>query len=210
VLSFEGPVGAQQLSEEEMRAIVEEAGRHGLRVAAHAHGTEGIMAAVRAGVISIEHGSMLSDSAIALMKQRGTFLVPTSALADILDLNALPPSIRAKAERTLPLARESLRRAIRAGVRIALGTDAAVIPHGTNAREFNAMVQLGMQPIDALRTATINAAELLGVDDRGIIAPGKLADLVAVPGNPLQDIRVTERVCWVMKGGAEVTESKCK
>jgi imidazolonepropionase-like amidohydrolase len=210
VLSFEGPVGAQQLTEEEMRAIVEEAARHGVRVAAHAHGTEGIMAAVRAGVTSIEHGSMLSDSAIALMKQRGTWLVPTTAVAEMIDLNTLPPAIRAKAERLIPLARESLSRAIRAGVKIAFGTDAAVIPHGTNAHEFNAMVQRGMKPIDAIRAATINAAELLGVDDRGVIAPGKLADLVAVPGNPLDDIRVTERVCWVMKGGVEVGESNCK
>lgn len=210
VLSFEGPVGAQQLTEEEMRAIVGEAARHGLRVAAHAHGTEGIMAAIRAGVTSIEHGSMLSDSAIALMKERGTWLVPTTALADFMDLNALPPALRAKAERVIPLAKESLSRAIRAGVRIAFGTDAAVIPHGTNAREFGALVQRGIKPIDAIRAATINAAELLGVDDRGIIAPGKLADMVAVPGNPLEDVKVTERVCWVMKGGVEARENSCR
>ncbi|MEP7326312.1 MAG: amidohydrolase family protein [Gemmatimonadota bacterium] len=205
VLSFEGPVGAQQLSDEEMRAIVEEAHRHGLRVAAHAHGTEGILAAIRAGVNSIEHGSMLSDEAIALMKANGTYLVPTTALADLIDLNSLPPQIRIKAEQILPLARASVTRAIRAGVRIAFGTDAAVIPHGTNAAEFAALVRRGMTPIDAIRAATINAADLLGVDDRGVIAPGKLADLVAVPGNPLDDITVMERVRWVMKGGIEVT-----
>jgi imidazolonepropionase-like amidohydrolase len=210
VLSFEGPVGAQQLSLEEMRAIVEEARRHGLRVAAHAHGTEGIIAAILAGVSSIEHGSRLSDSAIALMKARGTYLVPTTALVEMIDLDNLPPPIRAKAEQVMPLAKESVSRAIRAGVRIALGTDAAVIPHGTNAREFSALVQRGMKPIDALRAGTLNAADLLGVDDRGVIAPGKLADLVAVPGNPLQDITATERVCWVMKGGTEVRESNCK
>jgi imidazolonepropionase-like amidohydrolase len=210
VLSFEGPVGAQQLSEEEMRAIVEEAHRHGLRVAAHAHGTEGILAAVRAGVNSIEHGSMLSDEAIALMKAQGTYLVPTTSLADLIDLNTLPPPIRSKAEQILPLARASVTRAIRAGVKIAFGTDAAVIPHGTNATEFAALVRRGMTPLDAIRAATLNAADLLGVEDRGAIAAGKLADLVAVPGNPLQDIRVTERVCWVMKGGVEVNESNCK
>jgi imidazolonepropionase-like amidohydrolase len=207
VLSFEGPVGAQQMTMEEMRAVVEEAGRHGIRVAAHAHGTEGIIAAVEAGVHSIEHGSMLNDSAIALMKARGTFLVPTTALADLIDLNNLPAQLRAKAEGIIPLAKASLTRAIRSGVKIALGTDAAVMAHGLNAREFGALVERGMRPIDALRAGTLNAAELLGVDDRGVIAPGKLADLVAVPGNPLQDIRATERVSWVMKGGVVVEQA---
>ena len=204
VLSFEGPVGAQQLSDEELKAIVEEARRHGLKVAAHAHGADGIIAAVRAGVASIEHGSMINDQAIALMKQKGTFLVPTTYLADRIDLDALPPPIRAKAEPLLPLAKENLRRAIRAGVRIAFGTDAAVYPHGENAHEFGALVDRGMTPLEALRTATLNAAELLGLDDRGEIAAGRLADLVAVPGNPLEDIHVTERVSWVMKGGVVV------
>jgi len=204
VLSFEGPVGAQQLSDEELKAAVDEARRHGLKVAAHAHGAEGILAAVRAGVASIEHGSMINDQIVALMKQKGTFLVPTTYVADRINLDALPPAIRAKAESVLPLAKEDLRRAIRAGVRIAFGTDAAVYPHGENAHEFGALVDRGMTPLDALRTATLNAAELLGVEDRGEIVPGKLADLVAVPGNPLEDIHVTERVSWVMKGGIVV------
>jgi imidazolonepropionase-like amidohydrolase len=207
VLSFEGPVGAQQLSDEELKAIVDEARRHGLKVAAHAHGAEGIIAAVRAGVASIEHGSMINDQAIALMKQKGTYLVPTTYVADRLNLEALPPVIRAKAETILPLAKENLRRAIRAGVKIAFGTDAAVYPHGENAHEFGALVDRGMSPLEALRTATLNAADLLGVDDRGEIAPGKLADLVAVPGNPLDDIHVTERVSWVMKGGVVVSST---
>jgi len=205
VLSFEGPVGAQQLSDEELKAIVDEARRHGLKVAAHAHGAEGILAAVRAGVASIEHGSMINDQAIALMKQKGTFLVPTTYLADRINLDALPAPIRAKAEIVLPLAKANLSRAIRAGARIAFGTDAAVYPHGENAHEFGALVDRGMSPLEALRTATLNAAELLGVDDRGDIAAGKLADLVAVPGNPLEDIHVTERVAWVMKGGVVVS-----
>jgi imidazolonepropionase-like amidohydrolase len=204
VLSFEGPVGTQQYSEEELRAAVEEAARHGVRVAAHAHGTEGIMAAVRAGVASIEHGSILTDEAIALMKERGTYLVPTTYLADAIDRSALPPPIRAKADYVLPLAKESLRRAIAAEVKIAFGSDAAVYPHGDNAREFAALVERGMSPLEALRSATLYATDLLGVDDRGTIAPGKLADLVAVPGNPLEDIRIMEQVVFVMKGGSVV------
>ena len=201
VLSLEGPVGAQQFSEQEMRAIVEEAARHGVKVAAHAHGTEGIIAAVRAGVASIEHGSMLTDEAIALMKERGTYLVPTTYLADAIRLDALPAPIRAKAEYVLPRAKSSLERAIRGGVKIAFGTDAAVIPHGQNAKEFNALVTKGMTPLDAIRTATVNAADLLGVNDRGVIAAGRLADLIAVPGDPLQNIRTLEDVRFVMKGG---------
>jgi imidazolonepropionase-like amidohydrolase len=201
VLSFDATVGAQQLSDEELRAIVEEAARHGLKVAAHAHGTQGIKAAIRAGVASIEHGSMLDDEAIALMKQKGTYLVPTAYLLTRMAVDKLPPPIAAKARQVIPLAQESHRKAIRAGVKIAFGTDAAVYPHGENAGEFAVYVGYGMKPIDAIRTATLNAADLLGVTDRGVIAPGKLADLVAVPGNPLDDIHVLERVSWVMKGG---------
>lgn len=201
VLSFEGPVGAQQLSMEEMEAIVEEAARHGVKVAAHAHGAEGILAAVEAGVASIEHGSVLTDEIIERMKQKGTYLVPTTYLADAIDLDQLPPPIRAKAEWILPRAKESIRKAIEAGVNIAYGTDAAVYPHGLNARELNTLVQRGMTPLEALRTATVHAAKLLEVTDRGTLAAGKLADVIAVPGNPLEDITVTERVVFVMKDG---------
>jgi imidazolonepropionase-like amidohydrolase len=204
VLSFEGPVGAQQFTEEEMRAVVEEAARHDLRVAAHAHGTEGIKAAVRAGVTSIEHGSILDDEAMALMRERGTWLVPTTCLADRIDLEGLPAPIRAKAESVMPRMRESLRRAIAAGVPIAFGTDAAVFPHGENACEFSYYVELGMSSLEALQSATVDAAELLGVEDRGALAPGMLADIVAVPGDPLADISVTEEVVFVMKGGQVV------
>jgi imidazolonepropionase-like amidohydrolase len=205
VLSFDATVGAQQLSFEEMSAIVQEAARHGLKVAAHAHGKEGILAAVRAGVASIEHGSMIDDAAIALMKQKGTYLVPTTYLADAIDLSVLPPPIRAKAEEVLPLAKANIRRAIRGGVKIALGTDAAVIPHGRGALELLAMVERGMRPADALRAATVNAADLLGTADRGVIATGKLADLIAVAGDPLADPKALQNVRWVMKGG-EVVE----
>ena len=207
VLSLEGPVGAQQYSFEELEAIVDEAARHGVKVAAHAHGTEGIKAATRAGVASIEHGSMLDDEAIALMKQHGTYLVPTTYLADRIDLAVLPPLVKRKAETVIPLARASLRKAIAAKVKIAFGTDAAVFPHGENAKEFAILVKLGMTPLEALQSATVSAADLLGKDDRGVIAAGKLADLVAVPGDPLQDITATERVRWVMLGGKVVSDT---
>lgn len=207
VLSLEGPAGAQQYTYDELKAMVDEAARHGVKVAAHAHGTDGIKAAVRAGVASIEHGSMLDEEAIALMKQNGTYLVPTTYLADRINLNVLPPPIRKKAETMIPLMRESHRKAIGQGVKIAFGTDAAVFPHGENAREFAVYVKLGMKPLDALRSATVNAADLLGKTDRGIIAAGRLADLVAVPGNPLEDITATERVVFVMLGGKVVKEA---
>lgn len=201
VLSFEGPVGAQQFSDEELRAIVEEADRHGLRVAAHAHGTEGIKAAVRAGVASIDHGSMLDDEAIELMLDRGTYLVPTSYLAGAIDFAQLPPPIRAKAEYVLPRARESLSQAIAAGVNIAFGTDAGVFPHGHNAREFAVLVERGMTPLQAIQSATLATASLFGLNDRGRIAEGQLADLIAVRGNPLEDVTVLESVTFVMKDG---------
>jgi imidazolonepropionase-like amidohydrolase len=204
VLSFEGPVGAQQYSEEELAALVTEAHRHGLKVAAHAHGKEGIKAAVRAGVDSIEHGSELDDEAIALMKEHGTYLVPTDFLTEALDLTKLPAPIRSKAEAILPLAQASHARAIAAGVKIAYGTDSGVYPHGLNGHEFETLGHRGMKPLDAIRSATVNACDLIGVTDRGTIAPGKLADLIAVPGNPLADVTVLQRVAFVMKGGSVV------
>jgi len=204
VLSMEGPVGAQQYSQEELEAMVEEAARHGLKVAAHAHGSEGILAAVRAGVASIEHGSMLTDEIIAEMKARGTYLVPTTYLVDRIPMDALPAVVRAKAEYVLPFARASVAKAIGAGVKIAFGTDAGVYPHGENAGEFAIYVRMGMSPLDALRTATLNAADLLGKDDRGVLAEGKLADVIAVAGNPLDDIGATKDVRFVMVGGRVV------
>jgi len=204
VLSFEDSVGAQQLSDVELRAIVEEAFRHGVKVAAHAHGSEGILAAVLAGVASIEHGSTLTDEIMDAMVERGTYLVPTAYLRERIDRNILPERLRKKADGIMPIADESLRKAIARGVRIAFGTDAAVIPHGENAHEFGVYVRAGMKPADALRTATVNAADLLGVSDRGAIAPGMLADLIAVAGNPLADVSTLEHVRWVMHGGRVV------
>ncbi|MEE8145982.1 MAG: amidohydrolase family protein, partial [Longimicrobiales bacterium] len=150
VLSFEGPVGAQQYSMEELVAMVEEAARHGVKVAAHAHGTEGIKAAVRAGVASIEHGSMLDDEAIELMKEHGTYLVPTTYLAETIDLDVLPPPVRRKAEQVLPLAIESVRRSFAAGVKIGFGTVVAVFPNVQNAGEFGDLVDRGMTALVAL------------------------------------------------------------
>lgn len=204
VLSFEATVGAQQLSDAEMRIIVEEAERHGLKVAAHAHGSPGILAAVNAGVASIEHGSMLTAEILAQMKKRGTYLVPTAYILGAIPFEALPPPIAAKAKQVIPLAQESHREAVKAGVKIAFGTDAGVYPHGVNAREFAVYVKYGMTPLDAIRTATVNAADLLGVSDRGSIAPGKFADLIAVSGDPLKDVRTLERVSLVIKGGVVV------
>lgn len=201
VVSFEETVGAQQMRFEEMEAIVTEAERHGVHVAAHAHGTEGIIAAVRAGVRTIEHGSMLTDEAIQLMLERGTYLVPTNYLTGVVDISTLPEALQPKAREVFPRMVESLRMAIRAGIPIAFGTDAGVYPHGDNAREFAVLVERGMTPIDAIRSATTVAAEVLRVNDRGHIAPGTLADIIAVPDNPLDDITALERVSFVMKGG---------
>jgi imidazolonepropionase-like amidohydrolase len=201
VLGPERTATARQFSDEELRTIVDEARRNGVRVAAHAHGTEGIIAAIRAGVDSIEHGSMLNDEAIRLMKEHGTWLVPTLYVASPRTREGQPLNVQAKGKAMEEAADRSFRAALAAGVKIAFGTDAGVYPHGLNAGEFTAMVDRGMTPLAAIRAATINAAELLGVDDRGVIEPGKLADLIAVAGNPLDDVSTLETVLFVMKGG---------
>ena len=206
VLSEERDATSRQFSDDELRTIVEEAKRHGLRVAAHAHGTEAILASVRAGVDSIEHGSVLNDEAIRLMKERGVWLVPTLFVAQPATTEEKSPHVQAKGAAMSAAMQESFRDALAAGVKIAFGTDAGVYPHGNNAREFAALVKLGMKPVDAIRSATISAAELLGVRDRGAIVPGKLADVIAVRGNPLEDVTTLERVVFVMKGGVVFRE----
>jgi len=206
VLSKGDDPRASQFTLEEMRAIVADAHRLGRKVAAHAHGAEGIRWASMAGVDSIEHGSYIDDPAIAEMKKNGTYLVPTLFLGDWFLANAekigVPKYGIDKAKVVLPIARKNLQHAFQSGVKVALGTDAAVYPHGLNAGEFITYVQLGMTPLQALQTGTINAADLMGWSDRvGALEPGKFADLVAVDGDPLQDITTVQRVKFVMKGG---------
>jgi len=201
VLSFEKSVGAQQYTYEEMKAIVDEAGRHDIRVAAHAHGTEGIIAASNAGVISIEHGSILNEVAIQTLIKNNTYLIPNMYLLESLDESKLPLELIIKNRYVDSLATLSFQMAIKSKVKIAFGTDAGVYPHGENAKEFYARVKLGMSPIEAIRGATIYANEVLGYEDRGELKVGYLADIVAVSGNPLEDIRVLEQVEFVMKSG---------
>lgn len=201
VMSHTGPAGAQQYSDEELRAIADEAHRAGLKVAAHAHGDAGIRAAIEAGIDCIEHGSLMTDETLDLMIERRTFLVPTTYLADGMDVSHAAPELQAKAEEVFPKARETIRKAVQRRARIACGTDAPAIPHGKNAKELTALVDRGMTPLEAIRAATTVAAELIDVTDRGRLEPSLLADIIAVPGDPLDDIRVLEQVSFVMKGG---------
>ena len=201
VMSHTGTAGAQHYSDEELRAIVDEAHRRGLKVAAHTHGADAVRHAVEAGIDCIEHGFLLDDETIKLMAERGTFLVPTTYLIEGMDISKAAPELQAKAAEIFPRARTVVSRALAAGVKIAAGTDAPAIPHGKNAQELIALVDRGMTPLQVLQAATVNAAELLGVEDRGRIESGLLADLIAVPGNPLEDISVLANVGFVMKGG---------
>ncbi|MEV2218563.1 amidohydrolase family protein [Nocardia vinacea] len=201
VMSLTGAPGAQHYSDEELRAIVDEAHRRGLKVAAHTHGAEAVKHAVEAGIDCIEHGFLIDDEAIKMMVAAGTWLVPTTRLADAMDVSKADPALQAKAAEMFPKARTSVRAAYEAGVKIAVGTDAPAIPHGRNADELVALVDRGMSPIDVLRAATVRAAELIDVTDRGRLAEGQLADIIGVPGDPLRDITVTQNVRFVMKGG---------
>ncbi len=200
-------VGASQYSLEELSVMVSEARTLGRKVAAHAHGTAGIKLAVQAGVASIEHGSFLDEDGARMMTQRGTMLVPTlmagEAVLRLADAGRMPPLVAVKARAAGSAMRNSIRIAKAAGVRIALGTDAGVGAHGQNGHEFTLMVEWGgLTPMEAIVAGTSTAAELLGWQDRvGTIAVGRLADLVAVPGDPLRDVTALERPSFVMKGG---------
>jgi imidazolonepropionase-like amidohydrolase len=203
VLSPTDDVDVPQLSQAELDALVSEA--HALRrkTAAHAHGAEGAKRAIRAGIDSIEHGTFLDDEALRMMRDKGTYLVPTLAVRSGLAESKFPPLVQQKADLAVKSQDAMVRRALAMGVKIALGTDAAVYPHGNNALEFVLMANDGMTPAQALKSGTSVAADLLGLSARiGTLETGKEADIVAVPGNPLDDIKVTQSVLFVMKDGA--------
>jgi imidazolonepropionase-like amidohydrolase len=207
----EGTVpSAPEFSEAEIRAAVEEAGLYETHVAAHAHGAEGIKRAVRAGVRSIEHGSLMDDESIALMAEHGTFLVADVWMGDWSieqgEREGWSPNVMRKLRETTDVQREGFAKAVEAGVRIAFGTDSGTYPHGMNANQFASMVKYGMTPMEAIRSATVVAAELLGWRDRvGALEPGLFADLVAVEGDVLNDVDLLTDVAFVMKGGRIVS-----
>jgi len=207
VLSLADAVDTPQLTQAELDAIVDEAHALRLKTAAHAHGAEGAKRAIRAGIDSIEHGSFLDEEALNLMKAKGTYYVPTlmavQGLSEQIQKGVpIPPAIKVKADAAIAAVHQTFKNAIAKNIKIGLGTDAAVYPHGRNAEEFHQMVDLGMKPVDALKAGTSNDADLLGLADKiGTLEAGKLADLVAVPGDPTQNIRQTEHVFFVMKEG---------
>jgi len=206
VLTEEASVGAPQYSQEEMNAIVAEAHLHGIKVTAHAHGAEGIKMAIKAGVDSIEHGSFLDDEGIRMMKERGTYLSADIynddyILAEYAKFNT-PQVIIDKEKLVGRVQRENFKKAVQAGVKIAYGTDAGVYPHGWNGKQFAKMVEWGMTPMGAIQASTVSNADLFGWSDRiGSITAGKFADIVAVDGDPLQNISILEKIGFVMKGG---------
>jgi imidazolonepropionase-like amidohydrolase len=204
VLSLADDVDTPQFTPPEIAALVDESHRLRKKVAVHCHGDQAGRDAIEAGVDSIEHGSFLKPETLALMKTKGTFLTPTLMATEwiMAKIGAYPPALQAKAKAAAAARSDMFRNAIKIGVKISFGTDAAVFPHGQNAKEFALMVGLGMTPIDALRTATVNAAELFGVQSKlGTLEKGKLADVIAMPGDPTSDITATERVSFVMKDG---------
>jgi len=206
VLTEEESVGAPQFSQEEMNAIVDEAKLHGVKACAHAHGTEAIKMAIRAGVASVEHGSLIDEEGIRMMKERGTYLDADIynddyILAEYAKFNT-PKKILDKERSIGRLQRENFKKAVLAGVKIAFGTDAGVYPHGWNAKQFAKMVEWGMTPMTAIQASTVNNADLFGWSDRiGSITAGKYADIVAVDGDPLQNVSILENIAFVMKGG---------
>jgi imidazolonepropionase-like amidohydrolase len=206
VLSEEESVGAPQFSQEEMNVVVQEAAMWGRKVAAHAHGAEAIKRALRAGVASVEHASLIDDEGIRLAKEHGAYLVMDIYNDDYIMAEykrlGYPQKILDKEASIGRLQRESFRRAVQAGVKLAFGTDAGVYPHGWNGKQFATMVRFGMTPMQAIQAATTNAADLLGWSDRvGSIQAGRFADIIAVDGDPLSDVTELERVRFVMKGG---------
>jgi imidazolonepropionase-like amidohydrolase len=211
VLSEEESVGAPQYSQEELDAAVEEAAMWGRKVAAHAHGTEAIKRAIRAGVASVEHAGLIDEEGVRLALERGTYLVP-DVYTDLYILEhaeemGLPDMLVEKEKELRRHQTANWGRAIKAGVKFAFGTDAAVFPHGTNANQFVHLVELGFTPMDAIQMATVNAADLMGWSDQvGSIAADHYADIIAVEGNPLEDISELERVGFVMKGGVVYKE----
>jgi imidazolonepropionase-like amidohydrolase len=204
VLSKGDDPQASQYTLEEMQAIVADAHRLGRKVAAHAHGGQGILWASEAGVDSIEHGSYLNDEGIAMMKKHGTYFVPTAYLIDWMqEYGKLPPIYQQKMKDVSAVEKQNAIKAIKAGVKVALGTDAAVYPHGLNAHEVDVYVnQFGMSPLQGIQTGTINAADLMGWTDKvGTIEPGKWADIIAIDGDPLKDVKLLQHVPFVMKSG---------
>ena len=206
VLSEEESVGAPQYSQEEMNAVVDEAAMWGRKVAAHAHGAEAIKRAIKAGVASVEHASLIDDEGIRLAKERGTYLVMDIYNDDFIMSEykrmGYPQKILDKEARIGRMQRENFKRAAQAGAKLAYGTDSGVYPHGWNGKQFAKMVEWGLTPMQAIQTATVNAADLLGWSDRvGSVQPGRFADIVAVTGDPLADIHELEKVTFVMKGG---------
>ena len=206
VLSLTDDVDTPQLTQEELNAIVDEA--HALRrkTAAHAHGAEGAKRAIRAGIDSIEHGTFMDDEALDMMKARGTVFIPTLMATqggrEKLGRGIYPPAVEAKMRAAIEAINQTVRRALAKGVKIGMGTDAAVYPHGRNPEEFHMLVDLGMPPIDALRAGTSVDAELLGIQNKvGTLESGKLADIVVIPGDPTQNIRQVEKIQFVMKEG---------
>ena len=215
VLSKGDDPNASQYTFEEMKAIVADAHRLGRKVAAHAHGAQGVSWASEAGVDSVEHGHLMNDAAIAMLKKNGTYLVPTLYLMDWQREHAaqanLPEHAKRKMEMVSAVGKQNAKKAFEAGVKIGLGTDAAVYPHGLNAHELAVYVSLGMSPLQAIQSATINDADLLGWSDKiGTLEAGKWADLIAIDGDPLQDVTILEHVKFVMKGGDVVKNEYAK
>jgi imidazolonepropionase-like amidohydrolase len=210
VLSRGAPPGSQQYTEEEMHVAVEEAARWGRHVAAHLHGTDGIKAGIRAGVRTVDHGSMMDDEAVELLRTHHAYFVPTLYTSESISGNAnVPESEKARSKQIKELKDKSFQMVLKAGLPIGFATDAAVVPHGQNAREFGYRVRLGQSPMAAIVSATRTAAEIMGWSDRvGTIEGGKFADLIAVAGDPLRDITELERVTFVMKGGVVIKQER--